>query len=437
MPSRGSIYLSDPVHGFVDVPRETILPILETRHVQRLRRIRQIGVAYLAFPGAEHTRFTHAVGAMALMQDTLKILARHGTPISHEEHAAALAAVLLHDIGHAPFSHSCEKRLILETPHEDISGALIKSLASELGPPVDLALKMFNNEYERSFFYELIASQLDMDRMDYLRRDSHFTGVIEGRIGVERILYSMRVHPVAGQAGSHIAVVSKGVYAVEKMLNARRLMYWQVYLHKTVVAGDQMLWSTLQRARSCFAEGNLEAVAGITPALRFFLAHRWSRSHLENAAVLEAFLCIDDTDILASFKAWCGSTDKILADLSRRFMWRDLFRCTFLDAMPPEALINMWRERVADWLLGDGLSTPQCAWEDAALYLNVGYAEHAPYRKSEDVIRVIDRQGVLRDMMALGDAPFIEALTNFVEKPYVCYPKDADLSLPKDADLPL
>ncbi len=429
MRAADSVYLSDPVHGFVSVPRDVLLPLLQTPHVQRLRRIRQLGVGFLVFPGAEHSRFTHATGAMALMQDALDILKGKGTPISREERQAAMAAALLHDIGHAPFSHTLEFRLIKKTPHEVISGILIKSIADKVGPPLDLALGMFNGTYERSFFHDLITSQLDMDRLDYLRRDSHLTGVIEGRIGLERILHTMCVHPTSGGSGSHVAVEWKGIYAVENMLIARHLMYWQVYLHKAVVAGDQLLYSVIRRARKWLAEENDDAVAGMMPPLRFFLERAIHESDLADKSVLNAFLRLDDTDVLGSLKAWVGSPDKILADLAQRFLQRNMFRCTFLDAAPPEHKIEEWKERVADVLCAQGLSTPPSAIEDATYYLTTDRARHAAYARSEGPIRIVNKRGELCELSDIADTPAIKALTNFVEKSYVCYPKEIDLAV--------
>ncbi len=423
----GSIYVSDPVHGFISVPNKVLFPLLQTPHVQRLRRIRQLGIVPLVFPGAEHTRFAHAVGAMALMGRALRFLAQAGTPISRTERYAAMAAALLHDVGHTPLSHALEGRLILKTSHEVISAALIRSLCEKLGPPLDLALEIFNGSYDRTFFHELISGQLDTDRLDYLQRDSHFTGVIEGRIGIERILHTMCVHPVAGGKGSHIAVRAKGISAVENMLIARRLMYWQVYLHKTVIAGDRVLWSVFDRARSCLQEGNLCAVEGVVPALRFFLEQSLPESALNNPEVLDRFLRLDDTDVWVSLKAWSTSTDRILADLAGRFLRRDLFRCTFLDKYPSASIQEEWGARVRDSLCAKGLSTPHAAAGDVHYYLAVGCAKQAAYTHTCEKIRVVDKQGKLFYLSKVSDAASLQTLTEFAGKPYVCYPKDVAL----------
>jgi len=422
-----NLVLSDPVHGFISVPRNIIFQLLETPHVQRLRRIRQLGVGYLIFPGAEHSRFTHAVGAMALMQDALCSLARSGTPISEEECQAAMAAALLHDIGHAPFSHTLEGHLIADASHEDITGALIASLIAQFGPPLDLALAMFSGTYDRSFFHELLSGQFDMDRMDYLRRDSHYTGVMEGRIGVGRILRTLCAHPHEGSRSARIAVTSKGTYAIENMLIARRLMYWQVYLHKTVVAGDQLLLAIFRRAHHRMTIAPHEVTSGIMPALRLFLERTPSKADLQDSRVLNAFLSLDDTDVFAALKVWVSGPDRILADLSRRFLERRLFRCTFLQTVPEASLQAEWREQVASMLCRQNLSTPSHAVADASYYLTVDSAEHTAYARDEGEILVLTSSGQLREISEVADLASIEALRTFVKKPYVCYAKESNL----------
>jgi len=422
-----SLVLSDPVHGFISVPRNIIFRLLETPHVQRLRRIRQLGVGYLVFPGAEHSRFTHAVGAMALMQDALCSLAKNGTPISEEERQAAMAAALLHDIGHAPFSHTLEGHLVAGASHEDITGALISSLIPQFSPPLDIALAMFSDTYDRPFFHELLSGQFDMDRMDYLRRDSHYTGVMEGRIGVGRILHTLCVHPREDSQSVRIAVTSKGTYAVENMLIARRLMYWQVYLHKTVVAGDQLLLAIFRRARHRMAIAPHEVISGIMPALRLFLERKPSKADLQDFRVLNAFVSLDDADVFAALKVWALGSDRILADLSRRFLERKLFRCTFLQTMPEMSVQSEWREQIASMLCRKNLSTPPHAMADAGYYLTVGSAEHTAYARDEGEIFVLTDNGQLREISEVADFASIEALRTFVKKPYICYVKESNL----------
>ena len=371
----------------------------------------------------------HAAGVMALMQDTLDILVSKGTPISQEERQAAMAAALLHDIGHAPFSPYVR---IPADPGYTTRGYQCRPdpvARQYCEVPLIWRWAMFNGTYERSFFMTFISSQLDMDRLDYLRRDSHFTGVKEGRIGVERILHTMCVHPTIGGPDSRLAIEWKGIYAVEKMLMARHLMYWQVYLHKTAVAGDQLLWAIARRARWCLAEGDEDALVGMTPALRFFLENTVLESALKDPVVLDAFVRLDDMDIFSSLKAWISSSDRILSDLARRFLQRDLPRCTFLDATPLASTRNDWKDRVADMLRKEGLSTSQTMFDDADYYLTVDHARHAAYAHATGPIRILTDGKELRELSDIADTPTIKALTTFVEKPYVCYPKDAGVAV--------
>ena len=419
---------SDPVHGFITVP-DTLLRFVKTPEMQRLRRIRQLGMGPLIFPGAEHTRFSHALGALALMQDALRTLTEKGTPISAEEHNAALAAALLHDIGHGPFSHTLEFKLIKGFSHEAIGHAVIMELNKRFNGALDLTLSILDGSYERPFFHSLIASQLDMDRLDYLRRDSHFTGVIEGRVGAGRVIQTMRVHPTAGGSDSQLVIETKGIYAVENVLMARRLMYWQVYVHKTVVAADNVLLAAIRRARFLLQTGNTKAVKGIPPAFHYFLAQELEPSTINNPDILQAFMAIDDTDVLYSLKRWNRSTDPILADLSRRLIERNLFRCVFLSHAPSAEEQAVWTRRMVKTMLSMGLTNPAHAEADAAYYLTVGNSRHSAYEKKdvEKRIHIQDSRGDIHELSASGDTSSPEALAYFAQKPYVCFLKDADI----------
>lgn len=424
MESRFKIF-SDPVHGFISVPKNLILDLIQSPEVQRLRRIRQLGVGYLVFPGAEHTRFGHALGAMALMQDTLTNLTEKGTPVSADEATAAMAVALLHDIGHGPFSHTLEHALISEFHHEDMSRVLLMRLNDRFQGALNLAIRMFDDTYERPFFNRLISSQLDMDRLDYLRRDSFYTGVVEGEVGVDRILKTLRVHPIEGGIDSRIVIESKGIYAVENFLISRRLMYWQVYLHKTVLAGDQLLRAIFRRVRLHLEKGNREVEERASSALLFFLRRQITGKDLGRSDVLEAFCSLDDTDVLFSLKQWMKSNDRVLADLCRRFINRDFFRVTFLlgetDTLP------VWRSKVASWLVSKGLSTTDRADEDAGFYLTLDRSRHSAYERIENSIGVIDRNGKVSELSETADTSAVVALTRFVVKPYLCYPKEVDI----------
>lgn len=417
---------SDPVHGFISVPKGLVMDLIQTPEVQRLRRIRQLGVGHLVFPGAEHTRFGHALGAMALMQDALKSLSEKGTPISQDEYTAALAAALLHDVGHGPYSHTLEHQLIADFHHEDMSRVLLVELNERFGGALDLALQIFDGTYARPFFHQLVASQLDMDRLDYLRRDSFYTGVAEGEVGVQRLIKTMRVVPLAGREDAHVVIEAKGIYAVENFLISRRLMYWQVYLHKTVLAGDQLLRAAFRRVRHHFENGRTDLADGCSPALCFFLKRRVTRAMIQQSDVREAYAALDDTDVLFSLKQWMRAGDPVLADLCRRFIHRDFFRVTFLPEDPGEAQVAAWHQRVAEWLVQEGLAPPDDAEAFAAYYLTLDHSRHTTYERAHEAIGILDRKDRVRELSDMTDTAAAE-LTRFVEKPYVCYPKEVDL----------
>ena len=436
MESRFKIF-SDPVHGFISVPKRLLLPLIDAPEVQRLRRIRQLGVGHLVFPGAEHTRFGHALGAMALMQDALLSLSEKGTPISPDEHAAALAAALLHDIGHGPFSHTLEHELIRDFRHEAMSRVLLLHLNKRLSGALDLAIEMFDGTYERPFFHQLVSSQLDMDRLDYLRRDSFYTGVAEGEVGVQRIIKTLRVHPLEGGPDADIVIESKGIYAAENFVISRRLMYWQVYLHKTVLAGDHLLRALFRRVRYHLEKGTPDPASGAgqavehgcSPSLLFFLRRDVSGADLYEPDVREAFCALDDTDVLFSIKRWTHHADPVLADLARRFIERDFFRTTFVPDEPTSDEIDAWRAQVAEWMLARHLTTPADALDDADYYLALDYSRHSAYERVEDSICVIDRGGTVRELSEMADTAALDALTRFVVKPYVCAPKEVAIEV--------
>ena len=411
------------------MPKNLIMDLIQTPEVQRLRRIRQLGVGHLVFPGAEHTRFGHALGATALMQDALSNLAEKGTPISADESTAALAAALLHDIGHGPFSHTLEHDFISNYNHEDMSRALIVDLNERLGGALDLALHIFDGTYDRPFFHQLVSSQLDMDRLDYLRRDSFYTGVVEGEVGVQRIIKTMRVHPLDGGPDSNIVIESKGIYAVENYIISRRLMYWQVYLHKTVVAGDQLLRAVFARLRRLLKSNAAALRATCSPALLFFLTNKLDVRDIERDDVKRQFCRLDDTDVLYSLKRCMDHDDAVLADLSRRFIERDFFRLTFLQRPPSADEISEWLDRIASWLVTNGLSRPDSARGNARFYLAHDDTRHAAYETLQDSIRVLDRSGAIRELSETADAAAVSALSRSVVKPFVCYPKGVELEL--------
>ena len=421
---------SDPVHGFISVPKNLIMDLIQTPEVQRLRRIRQLGVGPLVFPGAEHTRFNHALGAMALMQDALSSLTEKGTTIAPEEQTAALAAALLHDVGHGAFSHTLEHQLIDDFRHEDMSRVLLVRLNERLNGALDRTLAIFDDTYERAFFHQLVSSQLDMDRLDYLRRDSFYTGVAEGEVGVQRLIKTMRVHPLDGGPDSEIMIEGKGIYAVENFLISRRLMYWQVYLHKTVLAGDELLRGILARVQEHLDAGaTADWLRRGSRALLFFLEHDVHADQIDQPTVRDHYLQIDDTDILFSLKQWMQGDDPVLADLCRRFINREFFRVTFLPREPSAPQVQRWRRQVADWLVEQDLAAADEAMAAARHYLTVDVSRHAAYDSNEEMIGILDREGNVRELSEMADTAAISELTEFVVKPYVCYPKPVPIDV--------
>ena len=428
---------NDPVHGFVSVPKGLVLQLVETPEFQRLRRIRQLGLGFLVFPGAVHTRFEHGLGAMSLMQEALSTLQGKGTVLTTDEMEGALAAALLHDVGHGPFSHTLERELIPPAAsgapfhHEAMSRAILGRLDRRFGGALQTALAIFDGTYERPFFHALLASQLDMDRLDYLRRDSFYTGVAEGVVGVERILKTLRVH--GRGADARLVIEAKGGYAVENALLSRRLMYWQVYLHKTVLAADHVLRNAFARARENWASGD-PALAATAPALAPFMSGDLTADDFADPdavapEVLDAFCDLDDVDVLASLKRWRRSEDRVLADLSRRFLDRDLFRTTFLPEPASEDDLGLWRDQVARWLVARGLSSPEAAADDARYYLVAATSKHDAYQTQHDSISILERDGRLRELSLASDAGAVDALSTPVVKPYLVAPKDADLHI--------
>jgi len=308
--------INDPVYGFISIPNDLIYDLMGHPWFQRLRNIRQLGLSSLVYPGAVHSRFQHSLGAMYLTGQAVHTLRSKGTDISAEEEEGVLAAILLHDIGHGPFSHALEQSLIEDMPHETMSLLIMEELNNVMGGRLAVAIAIFRGEYPRRFFHDLVTGQMDMDRMDYLRRDSFFTGVIEGSVGSDRIIRMLNV------SDDRLAVDEKGIYSVEKFLIARRMMYWQVYNHRTVVSAEKLLTSLLIRARQVTAAG-LKLFA--TPALAYFLEPRHNKAEGEDRASLVGhFTALDESDILSATKVWMRCGDRVLEELCRRFVNRDL-----------------------------------------------------------------------------------------------------------------
>ncbi len=405
--------INDPVYGFVSIPSGLIYELIQHPYLQRLRYIKQVSMTHLVYPGALHTRFQHVVGAMHLMSLAIETLRGKGVDISKEEEEAALAAILLHDVGHGPFSHSLEHTLVEGVSHELISSLLMDKLNQEFAGQLDLAITIFNDRYHRKFLHQLVSSQLDTDRMDYLNRDSFFTGVSEGVISFDRIIKMLNV--VEGE----LVVEVKGIYSIEKFLIARRLMYWQVYLHKTVIAAEQMLIKALARAKQLTNEGQ-ELFA--SPALKHFLTNSINKTtFLQNEAHLTWFTRLDDTDIMSAIKTWTEHQDPILNLLCSKLIRRDLFRTEMSNVPFDPNYVEGLKQAV--------LNRFDIAEEDLSYLFYEQVVGNSAYDSSNSKICVLEKNGQLKDIAEASDLSNIEALTKRVDKYAVIYPKEINYIL--------
>lgn len=408
---------NDPVHGFITVPKGLILNLIDHPYFQRMRHIKQMGLGYLVFPAAEHSRFTHALGAMELGRKTLDNLREKDTTISKAEYEATLIAILLHDIGHGPLSHTLEFNLISNLPHEKITLAIMRELNQEFDGALDLAIAIFTNKYDKKpFLHQLVSSQLDLDRLDYLKRDSTFTGVYEGSVGIERILKTMRVH------NGRIVIEKKGIYAIENYILARRLMFMQVYLHKTVLSADCLLRNIFRRVRFLIDSENPPKQH--SPALQYFLEADDSQIDHISKKLIQRYVALDDNDVFQNIKGWANSDDKILCNLCRRFQARSLFRTTFLDDQPSKAFKKSLIDKTTSWLAKNNLPADK---ESASFYYIFGENYSEAYRYEEDEIYILEDQNRAVEFSKAADTRNIIALTQPVVKPYVVHLKSFNI----------
>jgi HD superfamily phosphohydrolase len=390
------------------MPSDFIFDLVSHPWFQRLRNIRQLGLSHYVYPGAVHSRFQHSLGAMYLTGQALHTLRIKGIAISPAEEEAVLVAILLHDIGHGPFSHALEHSLIENMPHEKMSLLIMEEINRKTGGRLDAAIAVFMGEYPRKFFHDLVTGQMDMDRMDYLRRDSFFTGVIEGSVGSDRIIRMLNV------SDDRLVVDEKGIYSVEKFLIARRMMYWQVYNHRTVVSAEKLLTSLLLRARQVTAAG-LSLFA--TPALEYFLqSDNLADGEEDNAALVRHFTSLDESDILSATKVWMECEDRVLADLCRRFVNRDLLGIE-LQREPFE------RERVEE-TAAIAQQMLKLNDDEVRFYVNTGDVYNQTYAPGTPEVRILLKNGETRDITAVSDLFDKEALSEKVTKYYLCYPKE-------------
>lgn len=397
---------NDPVYGFISIPDEFIFDLIEHPYMQRLRRIMQLGMSHLVYPGALHTRFHHVLGAMHLMTLAISTIRRKGHEITPEEERAVLIAILLHDIGHGPFSHALEYDIVCGVSHEEISGFFIDRLGNEFGEDMQRALLIFKNKHPKPFLYQLVSSQLDMDRLDYLNRDSFYTGVSEGIIGSDRLIEMLNV------CNGNLVLEEKGIYSIEKFIVARRLMYWQVYLHKTVVAAEFMLIHALRRAKQIVKQ-NGEIFA--SPTLMFFLSNDIKHTDFTNdPTVLDRFADLDDYDILGAIKVWQHHPDKILSTLAKRLVNRDLFKIEISKEQFSPDRINLEKELARNQfdLTDDEI--------DFFVYTDV--LSNNAYNQNKQNINMLMKNGEIIDLSKASDNLNISALASPVEKYFLCYP---------------
>jgi len=407
---------NDPVHGFITIPKGTILKLIDHPYVQRLRRIRQLGLGYLVFPAAEHSRFSHAIGALELGQRVLNNLREKDTTISDAEYEGTLIALLLHDVGHGPLSHTLEHSLIRDFNHEKMSLKIMKELNKEFNGDLNIAISIFTDQYPKKFLHQLISSQLDIDRLDYLKRDSFFTGVTEGAVGINRILKTMRVFK------GNIVIEKKGIYALENYILSRRLMYMQVYLHKTVLSADVLLKKIIKRVKFLM-DKNIE-VTHPSAALKYLFEKKPVATKSLNSKLVETYIELDDHDIFISLKYWKNDTDPILSDLCNRFLNRTLFRTTFLNKHTDKNIRNHVVEKTAAYLKERNYPYDE---ESLSFYYHYDESFSEAYKFENESIWILENGERAIEFSKAADTKHIIALTKPVVKPYVVHLKEIDI----------
>ena len=402
--------INDPVYGFINIPNDIIFDLIEHPYFQRLRRINQLGLSHLVYPGALHTRFHHSIGAMHLMQDALHSLKRKGIKITKEERLGATIAILLHDIGHGPFSHALEHSIIPGIQHEYLSEIFMLRLNKIFGGKLSTGISIFKHAHPRPFLSQLVSGQMDMDRLDYLTRDSFFTGVSEGIIGTQRIIKMLNV------AKGNLVAEEKGIYSIEKFIISRRIMYWQVYLHKAVLSAENMLIKILERARWLSHHGH-QLFA--TPELHFFLHETISQKDLDDQdEILDRFAGLDDMDIYTSVKVWCRSDDPILSYLCQSLINRHLFRCE----IQTETFDYFYIENLKDRIKGKFAVSD----EDMSYFFISDTTSNYAYRTNTEPIKILTKQNKVVDISDASDQIKGYDYTKGVTKHFICYPKDVE-----------
>ncbi|MEN8187324.1 MAG: HD domain-containing protein [Bacteroidota bacterium] len=397
---------NDPIYGFVRLQNKLIFEIIEHPYFQRLRRISQMGLSYLVYPGAHHTRFHHVIGCGFLMEEAIYTLRLKEVEISKEEEEALFIAILLHDIGHGPFSHALEHSIVDGLNHEEISMLFMNELNRQFDGKLSLAIQIFKDEHPRKFLHQLISSQLDMDRLDYLKRDSFYTGVAEGNINAERLITMLNVK------NEELVLEENGIYSVEKFIVARRLMYWQVYLHKAGVAAEYILVKTLQRAKELTGNGEDLKTGGL---LDYFLCNKIDKKNFDKET-LEKFALLDDSDIIFALKKWMQHSDFTLAYLSKSIIYRKLPKIIIRNEEFSKVFLKEKSEEVSKQF--------PISNEELSYFVFTGEVENKAYNPVEKGIDILKKNGEIIDIVAASDQLNLKALTNPVTKHFICYPKE-------------
>jgi len=397
--------LNDPIYGFIIIPNPFIYDLVQHPYFQRLRRISQMGLSYLVYPGAHHTRFHHALGCMHIMQKAIEVLRFKGISISEEEEKALYIAILLHDIGHGPFSHAMEHSIVEDVNHEAISLLFMNKLNEDFNGQLDLAIQIFKGEYHRKFMLQLISSQLDMDRMDYLKRDSFYSGVAEGNINSDRLIQMMTV------VDDTLVIEEKGIYSVEKFLMARRLMYWQVYFHKTSLVAELILTKALKRAKELTQKG---IVLPCSEPLLFFMQNKVEMDTFDNGT-LDKFSQLDDYDIVSALKSWQTHDDFILSSLSKMIINRDLLKIKLNS--------EKFTKEEADGYIAAFSKLNNISLQEASYFVFKGKIKNQAYSKEAEPIRILKKDKTIEDVVEASDQLNLKALSKPVTKYYICFPK--------------
>lgn len=399
--------INDPIYGFIPIHNDLIFQIIEHPYVQRLRYISQMGLSYLVYPGAHHTRFHHALGAMYLMHRAVAVLRQKRVEISNQEEEALYLAILLHDIGHGPFSHGLEGLIVQNTDHEELTVAIMRRLNREFDGALDMALEIFTGTYPRKFLKQLVSGQLDMDRLDFLRRDSFYTGVAEGSVSAQRLIAMLHV------VEDRLVVEQKGIHSVENFLVARRLMYWQVYLHKASLCAEQILMNLISRARALNSTG---IDLGLSGPLMYFLSRGESLGL--NDSGLDEFLKLDDIDVISALKRWMNHQDFVLSELSQIIMKRKLLKIDIKEQAFSSKEIEEKRIKFAD--------KHNLSLDEASYFVFTGSISNLAYNQSKENIQLLKKDGSLIDVAQASDQLHIKALSEQVVKYFLCQPKSMD-----------